>query len=195
VGRVVQPPPRLRSQAFSTSQRFTQTRVPRPCFMPQPVPGLPSLQSLPLTEIVVPSRGHQLPCSHPPECGIAPTSALSPPVSPTPAPATRLPGSPDGYGSPFHEPEPASRSPWTSDGGVGPYPRPHLLRSLAPPVNPFASRRVAPTRRPMLSWACAPPETLPSLGASDPPEPEGPNAAFVRRLRRATSRTVALAAG
>jgi len=37
-------PSRFRSQAFSTSQRFTQARVPRPCFVPQPFLGS-SLQS------------------------------------------------------------------------------------------------------------------------------------------------------
>jgi hypothetical protein len=44
--RAVPSPPRFRSQAFSTSQRLVQTRVPRPYFMPQPVPGfLPSESS------------------------------------------------------------------------------------------------------------------------------------------------------
>jgi hypothetical protein len=44
-----------------------QARVPRPCFVPQPFLKAP-LQSLPLTRIVNPSRGHLLPRGYPPVC-------------------------------------------------------------------------------------------------------------------------------
>jgi hypothetical protein len=64
-------------------------------------------------------------------------AALLPPVSPTPALSTQLPGSPDGYGLPFHEPKPASRLPWTTHVSC-PFRQLHPLRSFPPPVSPFA---------------------------------------------------------
>jgi len=44
-------PLRFRSQAFSTSQRFSHARIPRPCFMPQPFLNY-LLQSFPLMKTV-----------------------------------------------------------------------------------------------------------------------------------------------
>lgn len=40
-------PPRIRSQAFSTSQRFLQSQSSWPCFMPQPFAGYPPSESSP----------------------------------------------------------------------------------------------------------------------------------------------------
>jgi hypothetical protein len=40
-------PPRIRSQVFSTSQRFLQAQVSWPCFMPQPSAGCPPSESSP----------------------------------------------------------------------------------------------------------------------------------------------------
>jgi hypothetical protein len=160
-------PLRFRSQAFSTSQRFpskSEFHGPVSCrnrswaFL---------LQSLPLTGIAHPSRGHMLPCSHPPACRSAPLATLSPTVSPNAHAFARLPGSPDDYGSPFREPKPTSRSPWVSSGGITSFRQLHLLRSLDPPVSPFAPRRVSPTRRPMLSWTSVPSRAF-SSPASDP---------------------------
>jgi hypothetical protein len=65
------------------------------------------------------------------------SAALSPPVSPTPALLTQLPGSPGGYGLPFHESRPASRLPWAPDV-CRPFRQLHPLRSFPPPVSPFA---------------------------------------------------------
>jgi hypothetical protein len=45
--RAVPDPPRIRSQAFSTSQRFLQTQFSWPCFMPQPFAGYPPSESSP----------------------------------------------------------------------------------------------------------------------------------------------------
>jgi hypothetical protein len=137
VGRAVPFPPRFRSQVFSTSQRFQRARVARPCFVPQPFLGF-SLQSLPLTEIVYPFRGHLCsPAVIHRRAGLPVSAALSPPVSPTPALSTQLPGSPDGYGLPFHESRPASRLPW-APGVCRPFRQLHPLRSFPPPVSPFA---------------------------------------------------------
>jgi len=52
---------------------------------------------------------------------------------------TRLPGSPGDYELPFRAPKLASRSFWTRDGGITPFRQLHLLRSLAPLANPFAT--------------------------------------------------------
>lgn len=102
------------------------------------IPGL-YLQSLPLTEIAHPSRGRQLPCSHPPACGRARPAALSPARSPDSHARTQSPDSLAAYGSPFHELAPASRSPWATDRGTSPFRQLHLLRSLVPPVSPFTA--------------------------------------------------------
>ena len=45
--RAVPDPPRIRSQAFSTSQRFLQSQFSWPCFMPQPFAGYPPSESSP----------------------------------------------------------------------------------------------------------------------------------------------------
>jgi len=91
--RTVPCPLRLRSQVFSTSQRFLQSQASRPCFMSHAVREI-SLQSFPLTRIAHPSRGRLLPCSYPPACLNARPDVLSSPVSADSHAFTRLPGSP-----------------------------------------------------------------------------------------------------
>jgi hypothetical protein len=89
-----------------------------------------------------------------------------------PRPRAQLPGFPEDYGSPFHEPKPASRSPWTTSDGTATPRQLHPLRSLVPLVRPFATTRANPSHRPMLSWCSSPSETRTSLGASNPPSSE-----------------------
>jgi hypothetical protein len=73
----------------------------------------------------------------------------------------RLPCSPNDYELPFVTPKRASRSPWVSNDGTDSFRQLHPLRSLDPPMSPFASVRVAPNRRSLLSWVSAPPEHSP----------------------------------
>jgi hypothetical protein len=99
---------------------------------------------------------------------------LSPPVSPTPALSTQLPGSPDDYGLPFHEPWPASRSPWTDE------------RSPFIPLASPASKLSSPCESvhtfpglPRLGGRCSPgfhplQSSLSDLGASNPPRGQHP---------------------
>ena len=63
--RVVQPPVRFRSQAFSTSQRFPSKLEFRGLVSCRSRSWVASLQSFPLAEIARPSRGRVLPCGHP----------------------------------------------------------------------------------------------------------------------------------
>lgn len=67
--RVVQPPPRFRSQVSSTSQRFPGRLELRGLVSCRNRSWDPSLQSLPPAGIAHLSRGRWLPCSHPPPCG------------------------------------------------------------------------------------------------------------------------------
>jgi hypothetical protein len=107
--RAVPDPPRIRSQAFSTSQRFLQSQFPWPCFMPQPFAGT-LLQSLPLEEIAVSSRIRQLPrLSTRVPCALPPTCSRS--ISPTPTLLTQLPGSQRTLRKPIH------RNPKVTDPG------------------------------------------------------------------------------
>jgi hypothetical protein len=180
-------PLRFRSQAFSTSQRFPGKSEFHGLVSCRNRSWAFLLQSLPLTGIAHPSRGHMLPCSHSPACRSAPLAAFSPAVSPNAPAFARLPGFPDGYGSPFGEPKLTSRSPWTSSGGIASFRRLHLLRSLDPPVSPFAPRRVSPTRRPILSWTLVPSRAF-SSPASDPLPVQLPRSA--KPLRPKASRPV-----
>lgn len=96
------PAPHIRSQAFSTSQRFAQIQVSGPCFVPQPF-GIFLLQRFPLAAIVVASRRHQLPCRSSPAPPSESARALSPSVSATPPRRSWvLPLSPADYEAPFH---------------------------------------------------------------------------------------------
>jgi hypothetical protein len=71
-----------------------------------------SLQSLPLTEVAHPSRGHIAPLWLVTGVLHAASRILSPPVSSTPTLSRGCLDSPDDYGLPFHAPKHASRSPW-----------------------------------------------------------------------------------
>jgi len=124
-----------------------------------------SLQSLPLTKIVYPSRGHWLPCSCPPCCGNVSLVTLSLEVSPTPTLLTQLPGSPTSYGSPFHE----------SEDPLPGRPGSQAARSFLPPASPasklFSLRESVRT-------------------ASGYPEPSGRSSlGFLPLLRFATAQT------
>jgi len=78
--------------------------------MPQPFLGF-SLQSVPLAGIARPSRGHMLPCGHPPACDDAATRSVHRRFPRRPRLPAWLPDSPDDYGLPFSAPRRASRSP------------------------------------------------------------------------------------
>jgi hypothetical protein len=130
---------------FLASQRFAQARVPRPCFVPRPFLGFP-LQSLPLTGIVSPSRGHLLPCGHPPARGATHGRRLVASGFPDARARAQLPGSPGDYELPFPGPRPGSRLPWTTVEDR-PSRQLHPLRSLAPPASPSPPTRVAPNRQ------------------------------------------------
>jgi hypothetical protein len=79
--------------------------------MPQPFLGF-SLQSVPLAGIARPSRGHMLPCGHPPTCDDAASRSVHRRFPRRPRLWARLPDSPDDYGLPFSAPRRASWSPW-----------------------------------------------------------------------------------
>lgn len=64
-----------------------------------------SYRAFPSRRPCSPSRDQLLPCCHRPVCGYASLATLSPPISPTPALLTQLPGSLDDYELPFHQPE------------------------------------------------------------------------------------------
>lgn len=109
VRRAVPVPTRIRSQAFSTSQRFLQSLSLWPCFMPQPFAGT-SFRAFPSKR----SRHPLEPASclgYPPACPCAllPTSSRS--ISPTPTLLTQLPGSQRTLRKPIH------RNPKATDPG------------------------------------------------------------------------------
>jgi hypothetical protein len=156
-------PAGLRSRVFSTPQRFLQRLVPRPCFMPQPFLSF-SLQSVPLAQIVNPSRGHQLPCGYPPDarktrrwdriaCGFTDSHARGA-VAVFPrklwthfprGPKTLLPARPG--------------SPPTGSPPLASFTR---FEAFLPARIRSRSTRVASRRRSLLSWASAPPATIPT---------------------------------
>jgi len=141
--------------------------------MPQPFLSF-SLQSFPLTKIVVPSRGHQLPCGYPPDDRERATRTLSPAVSPTPTPEAQLPGSPTDYGLAFssarrpHLPLPLG------------HPRRGRPRSPASPASkPYSLRESVRT-----DAGCPTPLVVALLGScpsNDPPKPRILRPARARR--------------
>jgi hypothetical protein len=130
---------------FLASQRFAQARVPRPYFVPRPFLGFP-FRAFPSQGSWVPSRGHLLPCGHPPARGATHGRRLVASGFPDARARAQLPGSPGDYGLPFPRPRPGSRSPWTTNEDR-PSRQLHPLRSLAPPTSPFPPTRVAPNRQ------------------------------------------------
>jgi hypothetical protein len=184
-------PAGLRSRVFSTPQRFLQHRVPRPCFMPQPFVSF-SLQSFPLAQIVSPSRGHQLPCGHPPDArktrrwdliardftdsharGAVARIPRKLWTRFPPGPKTLLPARP---GSPATGSPPLAS--FTRFEALLP-PRIRSHRHGFPRADGRCSPGLLPLQRP-----CPP-----CLGACDPPEPEGPHATPTRRRKPATQGT------
>jgi hypothetical protein len=175
--QAVPSPPRFRSQVFSTSQRFLAQSNFAALFRAAAA-RRHLLQSLPLAEIVVASRRHQLPGRSPPARLDAPSVALSPPVSPTTTLARSSLDPPAGYEFPFRTVRRrASWSPWASDSGTVLFRQLRRLRSLTPPTSPFQQHgyfTATPGRYSLGS--SAPPEHHRShLGFSNPPEPRGPN--------------------
>ena len=135
--QAVPSPPRFRSRVFSTPQRFLAQSNFAALFRAAAA-RRHLLQSLPLAGIVVASRRHQLPGRSPPACLNEPSSALSPPVSPTTTLARSSLDPPAGYGFPFRAARRrASWSPWTSDSRTVPFRQLRRLRSLTPPASPF----------------------------------------------------------
>jgi len=177
--QAVPSPPRFRSQVFSTSQRFLAQSNFAALFRAAAA-RRHLLQSLPLAEIVVASRRHQLPGRSPPACSNAPSVALSPPVSPTTTLARSSLDSPAGYGLPFHDiRRRVSWSPWTSDSRTVLFRQLRRLRSFTPPASPFQPRGyLTATAGRYSPGNSAPPEHhLPHLGFSNPPTPCGLNTA------------------
>lgn len=143
-----------------------------------------------------PSQRAQTPLSRPAaplrsstEVQDARPDTLSPLVSPTPAPVDAVAWIPQRLWAPFPQPSrAASRSPWAPCARVRPYPRLHPLRSLVPPVSPFAPAgaggRCSPGFLPL--QGVLPPDLgiSPRPSRANPGEaPHGPRAA------RVTSRT------
>ena len=145
--------------------------------MPQPFLSF-SLQSLPLAKIVYPSRGHWLPCGHPPDaretrrwdlvaCGFTDVHARGAVAKIPrklwtrfpPGPKTLLPARP---GSPPTGSPP--RDSFTRFEALLP-PRIRSRRHGLPRAAGRCSPGLLPLQRP-----CPP-----NLGASNPPEPEGSN--------------------
>jgi hypothetical protein len=164
-------PRQFRSQAFSTSQRFPSKLEFHGLVSCRNRSWTVSLQSFPLAEVVHPSRGHQLPCGHPPPC----RSDRSPPVqrlvvSPTPGPFGPVAWFPLEPWAPFPRgASPASWLPWAARGLAVPDGQLHPLRSVPPSANPFESTRANPHRRSLLSWVSSPSETLFTPRSLDPP--------------------------
>jgi hypothetical protein len=138
------------------------------------VHGIFPFRAFPSRRSRAPLEARLLPCSQSPTLVERDARALSPPVSPTPGPlhlsrglAPRSPGSPVGYGLPFHaaRARPFGRSPPRFP--VAPGPRTGIARSRpAPPASKPSSLRRVRSRaggsphpaRSLLSWGCAPPE-------------------------------------
>jgi hypothetical protein len=167
-------PPRFRSQAFSTSQRFPGKLEMR---------GLVSCRNRPWGFPCrgFPSQESRAPLEAAGSLVVIHRRAKTHPSEPyhrrflrRPHPKAQLPGSPDDYEVPFHAPRRASRSLRARASGTVPFRQLHPLRSVDPPASPFAPGQVAPNRRPILSWAFASLEpSPPRLGVSNPPAPRG----------------------
>lgn len=118
---VVRDQPRVRPRVFSTPRRFAQARVPRPCFVPQPDPGLSVLERSPRRDRA-PVPRPLAPLRFLTRAPNATSSTLSPSVSlhrhapkycyPLLSDACQL-SSPADYGLPFGQPRRlASQLPW-----------------------------------------------------------------------------------
>jgi len=164
-------PPRFRSQAFSTSQRFTSALEFAAIFHAAAV-RVTSFRAFPSQR----SRTSLEAASSPAVIHQGPRRSFLRLITngfPDAHGCPRLPGSPADYGLPFHEAEtplPGHPEHWTLNR---PFTQLHPLRSFFPPASPFTPTRVAPSSRPILSWLSALLECVPpNLGTSVPPRPE-----------------------
>jgi hypothetical protein len=168
------PPPRFRSQAFSTSQRFPSTSKLR---------GLVSCRSRSWDSPfrVFPSQESCTPLEATSSLVVIHRRAgrrlldLSPPVSPTPTPSRGCLASPASYGLPFHAPRPASRLPWIQVTELARSASfTHFEALLLLRVR--SCRPESPqTPTPILSWVSASLELSPPTPRNlDPPGPRGP---------------------
>jgi len=171
-------PPRLRSQALSTSQRFPSKLKLRGLVSCRNRSWDSSLQSLPLA-------GDRLPLSR--QLGFlavihrrAETYDLRLfhrrfPRTSTLSRGCLVPS--DDYGLPFHMKCLASWLPWVSCRGIASFRQLHLLRSFDPSCESVHDWIGFPlTNRPLLSWVSSPLELSPlTPWILDPPEPEGSN--------------------
>jgi hypothetical protein len=151
-----------------------QTRVPRPCFVPQP-PVIATFGAFPSSAIVHPSRGDWLPCRYPPACNDAPPPTLSPAVSPTPTPEDAVAWFPRRLWVPFSRARrPASRSPWIEGDGTAMFRQLHRLRSIPPAVESVHATTSCPAATADALVAFCPSRVRPdALGASNPSRPKG----------------------
>jgi hypothetical protein len=165
VGRVVQPRPGSALRLSQPLSGLQQARVPRPCFMPQPVPGLPLLfersprsDRVPLSRPLAPSRLSAALQDR------ATRRTVCPPVSPTPAPLAPLPGSPGRLWLPFPRAEarfPVGLSPTPYAALSGRFT--HLGALLPLRIRSRRTRLPEPTADALLATL---PETTPDLGTS-----------------------------
>jgi hypothetical protein len=135
------------------------------------IPERLSLQSLPLVEVVVPSRGPPAPLRSSTDLPVRPHASRSPRVSPTPEPLDPVAWLPSRPWAPFPRGLPRLPVPLGCARLTVPDGRLHPLRSVPPPANPFASTRANPHRRSLLSWVSSPSETLTEPRILDPPRP------------------------
>jgi hypothetical protein len=160
------------------------------------------LQSVPPAAIVVPSRGHQLPCRYPPAFCNAPPRSVSRAVSPTPTPEGAVAKLPRELWVPFRsEPKPPRPGrPGSAAAGSSCPARFTDFEALLPLSGPCAPTRVSPRRRSVLSWSCSPSEFVPRASRPSTRPTRRLNTDRTSRARmparpcRATTRTAALAA-
>ena len=117
---VVRAPLRVRPRVFSPPRRFAQARVPRPCFVPQPDPGLSLRRAFPSQRSRTCSQAASSLEVPPPRAerdlvDLVTAGFPSPPrtrvLLPVLSGACQL-SSPADYGLPFRQPKPTSRLPW-----------------------------------------------------------------------------------
>jgi hypothetical protein len=164
---------RVRPRAFSTPRRFAQAHVPRPYFVPQPVPGCLSVESSPRRDRV-PVSGSlgSLEVPHLRARRSLPdlvTASFPPPARAScfPTRASQVPlEAMDSLSVDVAVAFPVALDP--QDRGRL-YRRLSPLRSFDPSASPFASGWVTPTARSILDARASPETHRPRLGASNPP--------------------------
>jgi len=191
-------PPRVRSQAFSTSQRLLRRPSSTALFHAATVPGLSPFRAFPSPRSRAPFEVAFAPLQLSTVPGDASPATLSPPVSPTPTfERSRL-------DPPRTMNSLSTRSKPRFPVALGHRQRSHLLcqlhllRSLDPSLSPFALTRASPSRvADALLVLCPSRDSYPpSLGSSNPPEPSQARALpGPRRNRLATPGTMPPAPG